>query len=741
MKRLLISALLLLSATPVLARNYYFNYVQRGNATALISLSGATSKFQGSYPGATVRVDRCTTSTLATLYFDSTGTPKPNPFTASTSTGFFDFWSDLSCVKLTFSGGGLPNVVTIDNVSVGGGNGSSGMFNVKDYGAKGDLRTVTDGAISGGLLTLSSATATFTSADVGKQIQISGAGTAGATLYSTITSVTSPTVAILALGASTTVSGATVKIYTDDGVAIGLASTAIQSNGSGTLYFPPGTYGTYGKGTVYTLLGAFVGLNNLSLMCDGCTLYLSGEHTVAGSGAAFSINATNGVTIDGWNVVGELTLALAQSGTFHGMEAFRFVGGGAGGSTNINIPRARGTGLGLLVEFNNNLAGTYDGLPHSRGIHIGVIECTTCVYVLDAQYSMDDAVIDMLRSDGVLRSMFIYGSTNVTANIHSKDAAGDDVKLWCTAGQGMSNISIRYYSGAESTARSNSGALISPEFVGPTPCTIKNLSLTLDVTYPGSGTNNTGSAVVHFRKYNANGSFDTTDRGHILDGLVITGSIKNYPNDGGIAGIELPGTDSKWGPTLDSFYNVRITGLSLTNAKLIRVGGSVIRGPILIENFRSDQPFSTLAIYADTYQGAPDFGPPATGQYRIINSSYSNQYTIANGDRPSGVVYMVGDLTLGVGARGQRIVSTGCGSTCTATLPAAVVGLEYTFNRTTTVALRAAPQAADQIRGASAVNKYIQMDVAGEQITLTCTIAGLWDVRYFAATADVSFQP
>src|SRR2546425_409523 len=49
--------------------------------------------------------------------------------------------------------------------------------NVKQYGALGDGKTVTDGAITTGTPTLTSATAAFTAADVGKLITVNGANT------------------------------------------------------------------------------------------------------------------------------------------------------------------------------------------------------------------------------------------------------------------------------------------------------------------------------------------------------------------------------------------------------------------------------------------------------------------------------------------------------------------------------------------------------------------------------------
>jgi hypothetical protein len=81
-------------------------------------------------------------------------------------------------------------------------------------------RVVTDGAMTSGSNVLTSATAAFTSADVGKQVHVTGAGASGANLYVTIGVVTNATTVTLlqstqtapAANAGTTVSGASVGI-------------------------------------------------------------------------------------------------------------------------------------------------------------------------------------------------------------------------------------------------------------------------------------------------------------------------------------------------------------------------------------------------------------------------------------------------------------------------------------------------------------------------------------------------
>lgn len=117
-------------------------------------------------------------------------------------------------------------------------------INVKDYGARGDTRKYTDGAITTGTATFTSATATFVAGDKGKTITIGGAGAAGVPFTTTILSVTNSTTVTLAANASTTVSGKSFGFGTDDTAAItaAIAAAAALPLG-GTVYFPPGIYG------------------------------------------------------------------------------------------------------------------------------------------------------------------------------------------------------------------------------------------------------------------------------------------------------------------------------------------------------------------------------------------------------------------------------------------------------------------------------------------------------------------
>jgi hypothetical protein len=90
----------------------------------------------------------------------------------------------------------------------------------RDYGAKGDAKTLADGAISSGSAIFTSSSAGFTSADVRKAIAVSGAGTRGAALVGLISVVNSATSVTLSAAASTTVSGTRADYGTDDTAAV-----------------------------------------------------------------------------------------------------------------------------------------------------------------------------------------------------------------------------------------------------------------------------------------------------------------------------------------------------------------------------------------------------------------------------------------------------------------------------------------------------------------------------------------
>jgi hypothetical protein len=115
----------------------------------------------------------------------------------------------------------------------------------KDFGALGNTRIVNDGAMTSASPTLTSATAAFTAADVGKTVDVATTTSAGvATLiaHGTIITYNSATSVTLSVNASATVTGASVVCGTDDGPALTSFINYLVSNWPIRGDIPAGVY-------------------------------------------------------------------------------------------------------------------------------------------------------------------------------------------------------------------------------------------------------------------------------------------------------------------------------------------------------------------------------------------------------------------------------------------------------------------------------------------------------------------
>jgi hypothetical protein len=131
----------------------------------------------------------------------------------------------------------------------GGGASAKGVptvLNVRDtpYRAKGDGRSF-QAAITTATNVLTAGTAAFTASDIGKLVNIVGAGAAGGLLSTTLSGVTNSTTATTTVNASTTVSNQVCTLSSDDGPAFASALSDAHANGGGAVYVPQvaGFYG------------------------------------------------------------------------------------------------------------------------------------------------------------------------------------------------------------------------------------------------------------------------------------------------------------------------------------------------------------------------------------------------------------------------------------------------------------------------------------------------------------------
>jgi len=153
-------------------------------------------------------------------------------------------WKDLKAggITVTNTAGTGPattasgNVLNVDTMRW------AHIYNVKDFGAVGDGKRITDGAITSASHTFTSAMAGFTAADVGKIIRVPGAGSSGHDMLTTISAFTNSTTVTLTSAAATTVSSDTVMYGTDNTSFFQAAIFADSLNLGGKVYVPNGVY-------------------------------------------------------------------------------------------------------------------------------------------------------------------------------------------------------------------------------------------------------------------------------------------------------------------------------------------------------------------------------------------------------------------------------------------------------------------------------------------------------------------
>lgn len=95
--------------------------------------------------------------------------------------------------------------------------------------------------------------------------------------------------------------------------------------------------------------------------------------------------------------------------------------------------------------------------------------------------------------------------------------------------------------------------------------------------------------------------------------------------------------------------------------------------------------------------------------------------------------------TLTAAESGTTHTNTGATGTITLTLPAATVGLRYTFAVGAAQELRIDPNGTETISlpstgVAGAAGKYLVADAVGENVELACFVAGTWGVKSYTGT-------
>ncbi len=178
------------------------------------------------------------------------------------------------------------------------------VFNPRQYGAKLDTRRVGDMSVTNGSTAVSSNSANFTPADVGKLILIWSAGSGGArTFTGTITAVAAPTAVLSAPYGGASQSNATSFIGTDDGAAINAAIAAVPAHSTGAVVDPglpimtSQTISTQGRSVEFACQGMAPQVTSGSP--SGCVIIWAG-----GNAPVIQVVASLGARIHDWGILG-----------------------------------------------------------------------------------------------------------------------------------------------------------------------------------------------------------------------------------------------------------------------------------------------------------------------------------------------------------------------------------------------------------------------------------------------------
>jgi hypothetical protein len=496
---------------------------------------------------------------------------------------------------------------------------------------------------------------------------------------------------------------------TDDTVAIQAAAAALQANGGGTLYFPPGTYVVFSSTTGN--LCAFSGLDGVSCIGYGATIEVNLSKVITTSeGIFFRFDNCKNITVDGFTTNGP-TLDVGQSAV-KGYEFVRCVNG----CRNISMPNnyIKNMISGLICS---KLYADPDSM-RSQNITIGNLTVENCWYGINGQFSGDFLTVASLRSNKVHRGVFFYGASFLTIKYWSKDPQAVDCLFSTEDGTFVTDVKLHYISVGDSiNCQSQEKILL--RYIGPTAGTFRDIDINVD-DFRGAGGDN-GGATFMIRKYNG-GVPDPSDRGHVLQNLKISGSLIGVPTYNSGGGF-LTDTLSTWG-TGENFSNI-----SLENLRIDSSDGKC--APVFFFGSLKDQMLlknvSTAGLI-NISQSQANNRPPFTGKVLATNVVCSNLYVSVGLVEPLEIVQPFGATATIYSAWAYKTVTNSAtGGDCVFTLPAATVGLQYTFARTSALIYDLDPSGSEIIRGGTAGQK-LRMNTDGNMVTLACYQTGIWEV-------------
>jgi hypothetical protein len=393
----------------------------------------------------------------------------------------------------------------------------NGTFNLKStpFSARPDAQITSDGAMTSGSPTLTSASAPFKVSDLGKAIIVGGAGASGAVLQTTIANFISPSQVSLSASAAATTSSAGVLWGTDNRAAI---QSAISGSNSETIaWAAPGSYLVTCPGSgnpainLYTFGASLNGASGLG----GTDIGQMPGVQILGSGCPLVQIAANGVGLQGMLIrdpIGSASTVGLQIGPVNNtvpFSTFTVAGNSVicqkSDGTKCYLGTGVGTHFALRGMFSDNTIEDWGiGISLGSGNNPGLTESNANVLIANR---IRENVTGLKVPSGAAPDIFSYGNT-FEGNLYGVDLEGNAIfkDFGSHFENGNANIPI--------AAPSVCGG------VTPAPVEIVNCSSSVETLTTGFYGVISGSPITSY--YNASNSSSKLEGGPI--GGVITGA-------------------------------------------------------------------------------------------------------------------------------------------------------------------------------------------------------------------------
>lgn len=505
------------------------------------------------------------------------------------------------------------------------------VVNVHMLGAHGDAILLTNGATTNGSHTFTSASANFLTADVGKMIEVLGAGPAGAGLTTFIASVNGPTSVEMLDAAGTTVAGARTWYGTNDVSHIIAAWTYINVLKSGVLTLLPGRnyqmhLGGFGNGDAMVVIsnalgftfdfngGKLIGLYDFSIGFPGTTHSIYGIALLASS----NVQILNGFCEFYPDTTGNAFLYGMGFIIGFGNYNFTFNTLQFGGRMGLWLTQNAGDPFSVIsrnirVDITSFSCAYPLALYETVGVRGSVIadDCERVIFLVNAKDCLFDVAVSNAKAEGVLivaensDQRLTAGVEDIQVNVYNPGRSS-------TLAPGMGLQHVIRTDGVKGGARSrNVGFDVTINLDG-TPGETGGLALTRQIeTAVGSGAYvaDTGPA-----------------RGHIIERLRFGGVMTGMTAARSIAQIALgwPAGEFISGFALDIVAEGASGQINIDGAALVNPMSFNLYAPNMLLDFRNVTPLFAGMQRVTAFGVSSGFRPVLTASMTIIVDAGGN---------------------------------------------------------------------------------------------------------------------